>query len=525
MNEIRILTGLELRSLYGFNRFLHTKDPKAKKRYLVLMGAWAVILGMILFYVGLLVYGLCTLGLASIVPMYLCVIVTALILMFGIFRAGAHLFDDKGYDLLASMPLGTRAIVISRLLGMYLEDLALSLAVFVPGTVVFGICMRPSVWYYLISLVCVFFLPVVPLVAATLIGSLIMAISARTKHKNMIQTVLLLAFSIGMVCLSFSMQDAPEEIDPDALASLAAMLGEKIAAFYPPAAWFGAAVLGTDLLSLLWFLLLAVGLTVGTAVLLCCTFTGIMRRLHRFSAKHTYKIGQMESRGLLGTLYLREAKRYFSSSIYVTNTILGPVFGTILAGVVCFGGLDSLQQNVPFDITDLLPFGLAAIFCMMPATCSAVSMEGKQFWAIKSLPIPTKTWLDSKILLNLSLMLPCYLVSEVFLFLAIKPDPLAAVWMVLIPALIMLFSAVLGITVNLKFRNFEWERAEQVVKQGSAAFFGGFAGPLLSLVLGVISLLMPPVIKPFAHSAMCLLLAVSTWLLYVANNKVRMEEL
>ena len=44
MNEIKKLTALELRSYYGINAFIHSKDKKAKRKYLLLAFAWIYII-------------------------------------------------------------------------------------------------------------------------------------------------------------------------------------------------------------------------------------------------------------------------------------------------------------------------------------------------------------------------------------------------------------------------------------------------------------------------------------------------
>ena len=55
----------------------------------------------------------------------------------------------------------------------------------------------------------------------------------------------------------------------------------------------------------------------------------------------------METQGsshLIAALYRREFKRYFASGIYVTNTIMGPVMGTLMAIALCFAGMESVCE-------------------------------------------------------------------------------------------------------------------------------------------------------------------------------------
>ncbi len=527
MCEIRTLLFLELRSLYGINRFIHTRDKKAKKRYGMLGVVWLMLIGMILSYVGGMVYGLCFLGLADIVPAYLVVLSSLLVLVFGLFKAGNRIFGQKGYDILASMPLTSRSIVISRFLSLYIEDLLVTLLIMLPGTLVYGICQKPDFGFYLMAFLGALFVPALPLVISTLLGTLIFAVSSRMKSKSMVQTVLMVLLVVGVLIGSFGMSGMAEDFTLEQISALAKTIGDLLGKIYPPAMWLGHAMIEGNILLLGLFVLLSIAVAVCAVWLVSVKFHTILRRLKNITAKHQYQLGAMEAKSLLKALYVREAKRYFSSSIYVTNTIIGPIMGAILSVALCILGLDTITDVLPIelDIAGLVPFLVAAVFCMMTTTCTSISMEGKQFWVIKSLPIPAKTLLDSKILLNLSLMLPFYLVSVIAMAIAIRPNVLQFLWVLLIPASLMLFSVVFGITVNLKIYSFDWEKEETVVKQSAPAALGGFAGLLLSLILGGSVFLIPPMYGDMARLAGCLLLWSGTAILYRKNNRICLRDL
>ncbi len=525
MNELRPLLSLELRSLYGINKHLHTKNRKEQNTYRALSLVWVLLIGMVFAYVGGLVYGLCFLGLGKIVPAYLVMIASLLILAFGVFTAGNRIFGQKGYDILASMPVKPGSIVVSRFLSLYLEDLILTLVIMLPGVAVYGICQRPHMGFYLTTLAGTLFVPAIPLVAATLLGTLILAISARMKRKSMVQTLLMVLLVVGVLVGSFNAEGLANSATPEALSQIAQTISGLIGRIYPPAMWLGGAMVGTDLPGLGLFILISVGVMAFAMILTAKNFHAILRRLGNFTARHNYKIGKMESSGLLKALYLREVKRYFSSSIYVTNTIIGPIMGTILAVALWISGLNALQTAIPLDIPAVLPFVFSAVFCMMTTSSVSVSMEGKQFWIVKSLPIPTKQLLDSKILLNLSLMAPFYLVSVIAMAMATRPGPLELLWLVLIPASVILFSLVFGITVNLKFHSFDWEKEETVVKQSLSSMLGGFAGLLLAGILGVAAFLTPAQYGVTARLGICLLVLGVTALLYRKNNRAVLSKL
>ncbi len=527
MNNIRVLLSLELRSMFGINRMLHTKDPKERGRYRLLCVAWILLIAMAISYVSGLVFGLCTLGMSAIVPAYLAVLASVCIVMFGIFTAGNKIFSQKGYDLLVSMPLSSRAIVLSRFLGMYLADLALTGLIMIPGIVTYGICVQPSFWFYLLAMIGMLFVPAIPLVLSTLIGTLVLAISSRMKGKNMVQTVLMVLLVVGVMVVSFGMGNMTEEIAPDQLSNLVQTVSGVIQKIYPPAIWLSDGVVHPNVWMLGLFVLVSAAVAALTVFVVSVRFSSILHRLMSFHAKHDYKIRDMTSRGLLKTLYLREAKRYFSSSIYVTNTIIGPILGAVMAIALCVAGVESVQGAIPLpvNIPSLLPFVFAAIFCMMTTTSVSISMEGKHIWIVKSLPIPVKTWLDSKILFNLSLMFPFYLVSVAALAIGTRASLLETVWLVLVPLSLMLFAAVFGITINLKLHRFDWEQEAAVVKQSAPAMLGGFSGFFASLLSGMLVLLVPTPLGDWAKLAVCLLLLIATALMYRSNNRKNFADL
>lgn len=519
MNELRTLLALELRSLYGINKFLHTKDKKEKNRYKMLMGAWVMVIAVGFLYVGGLVYGLCFLGLGEIVPAYLAVISSLLILAFGVFTAGNRIFGQQGYDLVGSMPIQTHNLVLSRFLSLYVEDLFFTLMILLPGTVVYGFCRNPGVGFYLVAAVGVLLIPVIPLVISTLLGTVMMAISSRMKNKSLVQTLWMVLLVVGVLVGSFSMESIAENMTQEAITQLAQNAGAVLEQIYPPAVWLGSAMVSLDIGSLLLFAGVSVSVMAVAIFVTSKVFHNTVRGFMNFTAKHNYTIGKMASRGLLKALYLREVKRYFSSSIYVTNTIIGPIMGMIMAIALCVSGLETVQAAFPMDINGLLPYVFAGVFCTMTTTCTSISMEGKQFWVVKSLPIPTKTLLDSKLLLNLTLMIPCYIVSEIALIIAVRPGFLDLLWLVLIPAGTILFSVVFGITVNLKFHSFDWEKEETVVKQSLPAALGGFAGFFLAIILGVVQFAVPGQYAPMTAAVICLLVFGVTALLYRKNNQ------
>lgn len=527
MRQIKHLTKLELCNLFGLNLFRFSKDRSARNRTKLLMGAWVFVIIMVACYVGGLSYGLSLLGMSEVIPAYLITIASLVMFFFGIFKAGSVIFARGGYDILCSLPVSQTAIVVSRYMRMYVENLLFGLVVMVPGMAVYGWFIRPEISFYLIGVLVLLMLPLLPITAAVIIGAAVTGISSRMKHKSL-AGALLSVFVVLLVLLGTSKMAVLEDsVTSEMLTNFAETVYVLLKKIYAPAVWMGSAMVTGNLSVCIGCLVLSLSVFAVMTILVSAQFHSICRGLYSSFAKHDYQIGSMERQSVLTALYKRELKRYFASSVYVTNTIMGPILGMILAVSLLFVDIGPMLQSLPMeiDVMRVAPFLLAAVFTMMTTVSVSVSMEGKEWWIAKSLPLSTKSILDSKILLNLSLMLPFFLISELALTAALKPNLLELFCLIIIPAVIIVFACVYGITVNLHFPVLNWESDVTVVKQSGAAMLGGMGGFLVSLIGTAAVLVMPGQFADLLNAAVCAALMGMTVVLYQKNNRTDLREI
>lgn len=525
--QIKPLVRLELSNLFSVNVLRHTRDPKARRKAYLMTGVYVFLILLVFFYVGSMSYGLILLGAGKAVPVYLITLASIFIFLFGTFTAGGSLFRRNGYDILCSLPVSRSAIVVSRFVRMYVENLALTLLVMIPGLGVYGFLQQPGVGFYLISVLGIFTVPLLPVAAAALAGALVTGISSRMKHRSLVEAGLSIGLVLGVFCLSPTLEGIEDNITPEMLMDLSGKVQEALGAVYPPAAWLGNALVKGNWLGFLGCFGISAAGFLGVATIISLNFHSICSRLFSTRAGHNYQMQKLKGNSLLVSLCRREFRRYFASGVYVSNTIMGPVLGTVLSGAVFFMGMEQIGQMLPLpvDISGLIPFLVGGVLCMMMPVCVSVSMEGKQFWIVKSLPISTKTILDAKILMNLLLMLPFYIVSEGFLILALKPGLLELVWLLVIPVVIALFSCVYGVAVNLRLPVLEWENEVSVVKQSAATLLGGMGSLLLALVWGAVTVFMPEGYSEIGKLGLGTLVLIITAILYRQNNRTDLKEL
>lgn len=527
VKQIKILTKAQLGNFFNINVVRHSKDKKKKAGIIALMAVWVLLIAMIWFYIGLLAYGYAQIGLGEIVPMYLVAISGIVILMFGILKAGSIIFQKNSYEMLCSLPVSQTAIVVSRFLSMYLGNFLLAVVVMLPGMAVYGYLLRPGISFYLIGLVGMIFIPLLPMTLATLIGAVVTAVASRMKHKSLVNTVLTLGFVGLIMLLSSWLTTVEEELTFAMILNLANFMTNLIGRLYPPAVWLGKAMISCNLQQLLLFLGVSVLLFLVMAVAVSRNFARICQGLFSTYAKHDYQMTELKSASVMSALYKKEVKRYFASSIYVTNTIIGPIMMVAFAIAVFVAGEEAIQMYFPFmeDVKGLVPFVMGAVAGMCTTTCASISIEGKEWWLIKSLPVSTKAVLDSKLLLNATLNLPCYVVSEVLLILALKPIGLELAWMIVLPLLFMAFSSVFGLTVNLLFPNFEWKNETEVVKQGVSVLLGGLGGSLIVIICALPLIFLKQIPADVTKLVVAMVMAVVTGILYWKNARVDLRKI
>lgn len=486
IRQISLLCKVQLCNLFGINEVRHTKDSAKKKKYVAMACLWGVLLAMLMMYVVGFVYGMVMIGADEVVPLYLYTVVSLIILIFTFFKAGSQIFSMKTYEMLVSLPVSKNAIVVSRFLNMYVTNLLLSVLVIVPGTIVYGIYVKPGFMFYVVTVISTLFLPLLPLTLASIVGAVITAISARMKHRSLGETVLMLLFVVGILGGSMLFSGSAEQINVEQLQEMVDTLTDTIGAIYLPAVWYKYALEG----SLLYFvLLLAVpfGIFLGFVWICGHFFQTICTLLNAVNAKNNYKMEKLKGSSALAALTKKEFRRYFSSSAYVTNTIVGYVLAVAMSIALFVGGTESIMTDLEefgmaIEINRVLPFLITVMFSISSISSCSISMEGKYFWNVQVLPISNKIIYDSKILVNLIVAAPFYVISALLICFGADMTVMETVWVWIVPLCYIIFMAVLGITVNLKFPVMKWEQEVKIVKQSASVGITMLVGMVSSII-------------------------------------------
>lgn len=358
MLETLRLLKIQLLNFFNFNEARYSRDPKKKNRLTMLMVVMTFVGAMVIFYVGIMAYSLCFMGMGRIVPAFVLAMTSVVILFFTIFKAGGVMFQVKNYEMLISLPMRPSSIVVSRFLTMYVGNLLLTIIVMLPSAVIYGIFESIGIKFVLMMIISTFLLPLFPMTVATVIGVIVLSYYPMLTGEN------------------------TEASDMMVLSQISEMMTDKINQMYPIAPIFTKGVVDGDVCSFLIFVGLSVGIFVVLFALISWKFVSICSALASKSARHNYKIGEMKQSSPVKALYIKEFRRYFASSIYVMNISISYILIVILEIVICVMGVDKIETsvNMPGVLSKIMPLMVATIVSITSITSSSISLEGKQWY-------------------------------------------------------------------------------------------------------------------------------------------------
>lgn len=157
---------------------------------------------------------------------------------------------------------------------------------------------------------------------------------------------------------------------------------------------------------------------------------------------------------------------------------------------------------------------IAMLQCMSCTTCVSLSLEGKNLWILKSLPLERKTIYQGKILFNLLLTVPAGLVVSLIVAVRFPMDLGLRLLLFLVPAVYAAFTSVLGMYFNIKMPKYDWSSETAVVKQSASSMAGIFSGMLNGLIPLVLMLVLEGGAAEIVAFALVILEGVLAYLLY-----------
>ena len=331
--------------------------------------------------------------------------------MFTTYSSKANLFDSKDNTLLFSLPIRSRNIFTSRFISIVISNLLITILLMIPAIFVYVTRTDVGISFYLFMFVILLFIAVIPTILASIVGYVIAYLTSKVNVKSLFEILFSFIFIFGIYALIYN--------------------GEKILNLFTenkelidnilkyglyPLYLIIKMVMESSFSALIQYVLINVGLLVLFVYLFSIKFKSIISKLQESRAKPNYVMKELKTSSSIKSLFKKEVKRYLSSPIYVMNTVFGVVILLVMAIASVFYSTDQILSTIGFEQVGLSMFSmLIVLYCFISflssTTSASISIEGNNFWLMKSLPIKYKDLLTVKLLLNLLIVFPISYIS------------------------------------------------------------------------------------------------------------------
>lgn len=372
------------------------------------------------------------------------------------YSTGSDLYAFKDYQLLSSMPIKKRTVVLSKLFTSLIFDGVISLLLTVCALINFSLYGGTVLFtYVLFSLLISLFTPFIVVAISSLVAFLVSYLSSKFKNKNLAKSIIFSVFFFALIGGYIYITAVDES----------AIIGviNKIFFLFP---WVEKGVLN-GLYTLLYCGVALISFAI-IFMLICALYERIYSAINSIKTDRKYQHKSYASRSQEKALLKKELKTLFSNSTYMMNSILGPIMSVAFAVLfaVFLNGIEGIDLSILYL---LVPPIFIFCFLMAPSTSSSISLEGKAFWIIKTSPIKVKKILDVKLLTNLIISLLPALISGTIVAIVLG-GTIEGIFIVLFSISATVFGTNLGLILNLLFPKFDWASEKQVVKQSLPVF-------------------------------------------------------
>ncbi len=403
-----------------------------------------------------------------------------------VFTTQSQLYDAKDNDLLLSMPIPPRQILLSRMLPLLLLTTLYAGALFIPAMVVYAwkVALSPlSIVLQILGLVCVILLSQG---LACLLGWPLHLLLK--KLNKSVASMLYLVVFLGVYFWGYSQSS-------ELLSALAAQ-GDALAGTFRTWVW-PLYALGQGCVGAWPYMLATIGIAVvvfaGVYALLSATFlsttlSGSRRKRRRAAAQMPARVHSPR-----GAIVLKEWRKFLGCPVYLTNMGLGIVLTVALtvAGLIFRGKLLEisvlLENWVGLIVCGLLAF-LSSTMCI---STPSVSLEGKNLWIVKSMPISSRDILLGKLAFHCLLSAPVLMVAGAVLSTAYGCKVFDILLCVLVPGLLAVLCGLLGLICGLKWARFDYLSDAYPCKQSVSVLVTMLTMMYLPLGLGLVYALTP----------------------------------
>lgn len=503
---------------------LKTTDPKAmmiaiiKAVVLVALGTLGVSFGLSkVFVLGFLINR----ELLSIVLL----VTQGISLAFAIGNIINILYLSKDNEMLFCLPVTPNQLFISKILMIYVSELAVNAAISIPLFITLGSFSNFGASYYLSVVLLIFLLPILPIVIAAFLSIPIMAVIRFLKKHTVLSIIVV--FSLVAVCLwgyisiigsiASDFNIAAEQYETVRKINMQiAELGKSIPLYYQLA--------GAMISFSLWYyfpIFIAISAVISVITVMFTRyffFKTAMSNLEN-TVKSDDRKKEFKTRGVIASLFLKELYCVFRSASDVFEYFLF----TLLMPFIVFS-YDKLLMTITVNQAgENMIAGahlmVVAILAMLSniSSASAISRDGGNFYVSKIVPVDYYSQIFAKFLFNASFTLGALVVTAIVSFF-IYP-----IWQIILGSIAVAFAAVghiaYSIDTDIKnptVNNGGDEKSSTVSKSTPKSLAYGLA---IGFIMGLIVILMSSLKNVFIPYIIVIALAF-VFMIYRVNTLI-----
>lgn len=382
-----------------------------------------------------------------------------------IFLTHHEIYEAKDNELLLSMPIKNRDVLLSRVFTILILNYVYEALIALPAFYVYITNVGMNLIEILMFIGVCLTLPLFVLAISCLFSWILAHVLVKIhRFKTMISVVLFVgAFGLYMYAVN-SIQTYMTW-----LLENGKTIAEAIESSMFPLYHLSLALSEGNVISFIIYLLCAVIPFVVAIYILSVNFIKMATTKPKVK-KAVYKAKPMKQNSLFKALIMREVKHFTSNAMVMLNGAMGIVLCVIAAIFILFYKdevhmiMTQLPQIQEF-VTPVLCLIVIGTSSLNMISASSISLEGDRFWIIKSLPIASKDILNAKLAMHFLLCVLAGLLLSLVLIFVTGIGLLDGLIVLVVPILFTLLIDFLGLILNLWRPKFDWVNETVCVKQ------------------------------------------------------------
>lgn len=402
------------------------------------------------------------------------------------------IFVGKDYEILRSMPIKKTTIIAAKIINLYLIELLYAAIIMIPNMII-NFVFSMDFTYLVFGLFTTLLIPALPMVLACLFSLFITLVADRYKFGNVINFILYTILFVAIFFFSFFMNmntgnSETEAVDISGFVDMANSI-----AWINPTLFLIKLTYVSNYAYILTFIaanLVLFALVVGFIALF---LDKVHTAINSFKSNTKYIRKKLESKGQFKTLLLSEYKRFFTSKYYFINSISSGICAIVMSGILAFmfskySMIEGIEETLDFFKEYAYVGTLFIVFGIGIATpaSASISIEGGNFWMIKSFPINYKKLALAKLVLSVSVLGVCSLVSSILIIVLIQPAIYSCILLIITPLLYVILTSVMGLLLNLSYYKLKWKNEQECVKNSAGTVITMLLDWVVTIVLAAL---------------------------------------